>query len=483
MALNSSGPLSFGGSTVGQSINLELGVSATAQASINATDFRALAGVPSGQISVNDFYGKSSATFYFVHIPGNNFGGGGPGESNITKDSSDNFYVNVGLTGSRGTLIKFNSSFTYVTNVYWTNVFSYMYNPTAIGSQVLIPGSFSRQISFFDNSLANTINRNTTDYYGSVSDIYAGCTDGTYLYIAARQDYNTAIVKWSVGTNSLTRVWGINDTTNSTASTGTPRGIVANASGETLTISTDPGASYTINLIKTNSSGSVVYTKQFDAASGIKGEGQGSGIGLDSSGNAYLMTGSPTNSSQVVTKLDTSGNVLWASAVSNACELGSGNAVQGVCDPSGNTYTVSTFYNGSTYVAYMVKRNSSGTVQWQKAITPSAYRFEPTNDYSLNSMMIVTGGFAWTCCYRFSPNNATSTILTYPADGSKDGTFSAGGLSLYVSASSNAVTSLTVTSTNKTTAFTSISATTSTGSDTYWTGTNSMSTPTSASVI
>jgi len=179
MALNSSGPLSFGGSTVGQSINLELGVSATAQASINATDFRALAGVPSGQISVNVFYGKSSATFYFVHIPGNNFGGGGPGESNITKDSSDNFYVNVGLTGSRGTLIKFNSSFTYVTNVYWTNVFSYMYNPTAIGSQVLIPGSFSRQISFFDNSLANTINRNTTDYYGSVSDIYV-LPDGSH---------------------------------------------------------------------------------------------------------------------------------------------------------------------------------------------------------------------------------------------------------------------------------------------------------------
>jgi hypothetical protein len=60
MPLNSSGPLSFGGSTVGQSINLELGVSATALASINSTNFRSLAGVASGQISISNFYGKAS---------------------------------------------------------------------------------------------------------------------------------------------------------------------------------------------------------------------------------------------------------------------------------------------------------------------------------------------------------------------------------------------------------------------------------------
>jgi len=65
MALNSSGPLSFGGSTAGQSINLELGVSATAEASINSSAFRTLAGVPSGAISLNNFYGKSTAATGF----------------------------------------------------------------------------------------------------------------------------------------------------------------------------------------------------------------------------------------------------------------------------------------------------------------------------------------------------------------------------------------------------------------------------------
>lgn len=67
MALNSSGPISLGGSTVGQSINLELGQAATALASMNATNFRTLAGVPSGQISIGNFYGKSNTQYYYSY--------------------------------------------------------------------------------------------------------------------------------------------------------------------------------------------------------------------------------------------------------------------------------------------------------------------------------------------------------------------------------------------------------------------------------
>jgi len=59
MTLNSSGPISLGGSTAGQSINLELGKSATATVSLNDTDVRTLAGVASGAIIVpTNFYGR-----------------------------------------------------------------------------------------------------------------------------------------------------------------------------------------------------------------------------------------------------------------------------------------------------------------------------------------------------------------------------------------------------------------------------------------
>lgn len=60
MTMNSSGPLSMGGSTVGQSINLELGQSATATISLNDANVRTLLQVPSGAISMSAAYGKSN---------------------------------------------------------------------------------------------------------------------------------------------------------------------------------------------------------------------------------------------------------------------------------------------------------------------------------------------------------------------------------------------------------------------------------------
>lgn len=62
MALNGTGPISLGGSTVGQSVNLELGLSATAQISFNDTVVRNLTGTSSGTalIMPTNFYNKSS---------------------------------------------------------------------------------------------------------------------------------------------------------------------------------------------------------------------------------------------------------------------------------------------------------------------------------------------------------------------------------------------------------------------------------------
>lgn len=69
MPLNNSGPISLGGSTSGQSINLELGQSATAQVSLNDTNVRTLAGVASGAITMpTDFYGKGGATVNFIDV-------------------------------------------------------------------------------------------------------------------------------------------------------------------------------------------------------------------------------------------------------------------------------------------------------------------------------------------------------------------------------------------------------------------------------
>jgi len=70
MTLNASGPISLGGTTVGQSINLELGFDPNFQNSLDYAPTRTLAGVASGAISFSNFYGKSSAASLTMTIGG-----------------------------------------------------------------------------------------------------------------------------------------------------------------------------------------------------------------------------------------------------------------------------------------------------------------------------------------------------------------------------------------------------------------------------
>jgi hypothetical protein len=70
--MNSSGPISLGGASAGQSINLEVGQPATSTVSLNDIIVRQLAGVVSGQIVIpTDFYGKSLANTWFAQYTDN----------------------------------------------------------------------------------------------------------------------------------------------------------------------------------------------------------------------------------------------------------------------------------------------------------------------------------------------------------------------------------------------------------------------------
>lgn len=64
MTLPVSGAISF------NAINVELGVAGTTTASLNQASYRALAGVPSGAISLSNFYGKSNVPDYGIFTGG-----------------------------------------------------------------------------------------------------------------------------------------------------------------------------------------------------------------------------------------------------------------------------------------------------------------------------------------------------------------------------------------------------------------------------
>jgi hypothetical protein len=106
MALPASGAISF------NAINVELGVAGTTSANINQASYRTLAGVPSGTISLSNFYGKANAFSGTISSNQTNLnlrtwalanGWGGTSAATITVGSS--VYVYSTSTGTPGLTI------------------------------------------------------------------------------------------------------------------------------------------------------------------------------------------------------------------------------------------------------------------------------------------------------------------------------------------------------------------------------------------
>ena len=93
MALNPTGIMSIGGPVTGSSINLELGLSATANSNMNQANFRTLAGIPSGVITLSNFYGKSNGTQKAI------FGYGFSQPPTVGRTLT-NLVTNVGIVGA-----------------------------------------------------------------------------------------------------------------------------------------------------------------------------------------------------------------------------------------------------------------------------------------------------------------------------------------------------------------------------------------------
>jgi len=119
MTLNSSGPISLGGTTAGQSIEIENGGNGTTTISLNDAAVRTLAGVPSGAIAMpTNFWGKSNRvaiSYTFTTNTGNAslalsaISGYSAGKSDVTITVNTGVYLwsnavaTAGLTLTGGT--------------------------------------------------------------------------------------------------------------------------------------------------------------------------------------------------------------------------------------------------------------------------------------------------------------------------------------------------------------------------------------------
>ena len=113
MPLNSSGPISLAGATTGQSIAVELGLSATGTISLNQASVRTLAGVPSGVIVMpTNFYGKANT--YTYTMTSNTLNGnlrslvvtaGWNQSTNVTATINAGVYAYSNSTGTAGLVV------------------------------------------------------------------------------------------------------------------------------------------------------------------------------------------------------------------------------------------------------------------------------------------------------------------------------------------------------------------------------------------
>lgn len=410
MALNNSGPLSFGGSTVGQSINLELGVSATALASINSTAFRTLAGVASGQISVSNFYGKSNGPKQWLVAIHNNQSSAYPTRN--LYDSSGNAYVAGAYTPSQPWQTffqKWNSSNvsqfsnTYVPssasqnsvggrsyfdpsgNMYFYGLYYSAPNGTAYITKISSAGtaqwSIGLQSNISFNSFKQTNPRSisptssavifTSAFLGGNITGYNYCycpPDPIYSYttfdFVSKYDPSSGSAQWTYNYNAFSSPF------NYVVMQGVAQlstGVIVLAGGVSPP---GGGGANKFSVIKLASDGSVSSAAYFNMSPFNSDQPPVEAV-VDSADN-LIYSGDSGNSGYFLTvqKINTSSgtpSLAWAKLID--CGVSSGLNTYGVAvDPNNNVYVVGFGPLSGATQSFICKFNSAGTLQFAQRI-------------------------------------------------------------------------------------------------------------------
>lgn len=180
--------------------------------------------------------------------------------------------------------------------------------------------------------------------------------------------------------------------------------ITSDSSGNMyVSLTTSSGGNYEAQIQKYNSANTLVAT--YGARESSASQLAFNRLSISSDNSIYA---SGYSSSPKVWKFNSSGTSLWSSTIS-ATSL---QSISYSCvDGDGNMYVLCSKAPAGVYTNYIVKFNSSGTVQWQRKLTASV------NVFGLNSIswdsdtgLILSGQIN-------NPNVAFSMVV--PTDGSK----------------------------------------------------------------
>lgn len=190
------------------------------------------------------------------------------------------------------------------------------------------------------------------------------------------------------------------------------------------------GLGQEIFLIKLDSTGANVWQRLL----GDSGTQQGWGTGVDSSGNVYV-TG--RNGSRVVlAKHNSSGTLQWQRELYNGGVAIEPNNM--IVDANGNSYVFG-YYRVSASApelqnAFIVKYDTSGTIQWQRRLGTDIIGGVFTQTVAYN-MAIDSDGVLYMIGYT-SATGGSFFFAKLPPDGSKTGTYTLSGVTFYYAATS-----------------------------------------------
>lgn len=448
MALNGSGPISIGGATAGQSINLELGRAATATSNLNETGLRTLAGIASGAISLSNFWGKSS---YLTDISRILWGGNNDAALSVVVDDSGNIYL-VGHTNSMGFgsydgfIAKLSSS----GNLQWqkhvgTSGIDYFYYAFHDSSGNIYISTYTNRIVKM-NSAGNILWQKTyTVGVSSVSSRVISVDPSDVPWFATSYSTVFALLKLNPSTGAVSETHTLLVGGSLTVST---YGCCVDSSGNIYAAGTCFDYSVLVGkstsnyrkafVFKYNSSGVLQWQRALRADSTHQ---YFYSVAVDSSGNVF--TCGDTAGKFHLSKWNSSGTLQWQRY------LGNGVARAVAVDATGNVYvggSSTSIITGT--VGLIAKYNTSGTIQWQRRVGPTVtdvndIKIKGSNlfiainsAYPVNSGAIVfsmrTDGTTNPINYNIYSSSLTSTTDTNTAETtaySPTGTSGADGVS------------------------------------------------------
>lgn len=480
MTLNSSGPISLGGTTAGVSIEVELGGGGTTQISLNDSNVRSLAGVSSGAITMpTNFYGKSNTSYWIISTQKQQLNQQQNKQILVVpnnQNSNTNIYltaafVNSGIPGVMFWAYSISGSYLYssaggVSSTFSSYSSNNCYSQTVSDGITAYTGCYQPQPTITKTTLSTAVGVYTYNYTNLYSGVSSLAMDSSgYIYIGGTYSTCTTYgpqVPSLLKINSVGAVQWSKYYTN--GSSNTNAGAVGLACDSTYIYFISCDFSYNYFTQVSLSTGALGFSYKYTTS--YSGKNYYWDVSNNSSGPTKLAYNSSTGfavagyssngaGATVVSLLNTSGSFVWQRYIfpgytfSNIATYGTTTI-----DNSGNVYAatwVVSNYIDSVWSAnqtiLIVKFNSSGTLQWVRGIILQEPSTNAIGAQSVSLEPSPTGdiviGFEF---YDTSGSKQYPVVIHYPASGSLYGsTYTiAAGSGYTVQITSTSVTTATV---------------------------------------